>query len=107
MKWIWKKINHARDKKKTWDTYKYILKNLSKSEKAFIKKYYDKRETAILVDLRNPTIKKLETFRVISKVAGTSLGSVSGFPGFIQPWVFELLDKYPEFLNIEEDDKER
>lgn len=105
-KWIWEKVKQAWDKKKTWDTYKYILKNLSKSEKAFLKKYYDKRETAILVDLRNPTIKKLETFRVISKAAGTSLGSVSGFPGFIQPWVFELIDKNPEFLNIVEDDKE-
>lgn len=43
-------------------------------------------------------MKKLETFHVISMSAGTNIAPLGAVPGFIQPWVFELLDKHPEYL---------
>lgn len=103
IKWLINWIKQKIDKHRTWDTYKYILKNLSDGEKAFLKEHYNKRETAIIIDLRNPIHKKLETFKVISRVAGASLGTISGVPGFIQPWVFEIIDKRPDYLEIKQE----
>lgn len=97
--WIMKKI----DKHKTWASYRYILQNLSDGEKVFLKEYYNKRESAVFIDLRNPIHKKLETFKVISMTTGNSLGTISGVPGFIQPWVFEIIDKNPDYLELKQD----
>lgn len=102
LKWIAESIKKKIDKHKIWSTYKYILKNLSNSEKLFLKEYYDKRETAILLDLCNPIHKRLQTFKVVSMTAGYSAGGIGvGFPGFIQPWVFQLIDKNPGYLKLD------
>lgn len=101
-KWGIEKIKKAVEKKKLWDTYRDILKNLSNDEKRFIKQFYEKRETAILLDLSDPRIKRLETFKVLSQAAGTSLSRAPFCPGFIQPWVFELIDKNPDFIKVED-----
>ncbi len=100
MKWLAQFIKDKVETMKLWDSYKCILENLSDGEKLFLKKYYEKRETAILIDLKNTVHKKLQTFHVISMSAGTVLGSVSGVPGFIQPWVFKLIDKQPKYIEV-------
>jgi len=100
--WLSKIVMKKIKTKKTWDNYKYILKNLSKSEKLFLKEYYDKRETAVFIDLQNPVHKKLQTFNVISISAGTSLGTRFSMPGFIQPWVFKLIDKHPSYIQTKQ-----
>lgn len=102
MKWSFdflkKKIKIYNTKK----AQKYILSTLSNEEKAFLKKYYDKGQTAIIYSLMNPVAKKLETFQIISMAAGTSLAPRGLTPGFIQPWVFELVRKNPNLLGEDE-----
>lgn len=99
-KWCICGVKKLIEKRKTWDNYKYILENLSDDERIYLKKFYDKRQTAIMIPLMDPIAKKLETFRVISKAAGTSMAPAGFCPGFIQPWVFDLLDKHPDYLNM-------
>lgn len=98
-----KKVSVIMDKRKTWSTYKYILKNLSDDEKTYLKTFYVKKQTAILLDLTNPVVKKLQTFQVLSMSTGTSLALQGMAPGFIQPWVFEIIDKHPEYLRTSEE----
>ena len=98
-----KKISATIDKHKTWSTYKYVLKNLSDDEKNYLKNFYEKKQTAILLDLSNPVVKKLQTFQVLAMSSGTSLALRGMAPGFIQPWVFELIDKHPEYLKTSEE----
>ena len=90
-----------------WDTYETILRNLSTEEKLILKLFYEKRETAMLLDLSDPKIKKLETFRVISQASGTNISRPPYCPGFIQPWVFEVIDKYPDIIKVEEKGNEQ
>ena len=99
-KWCVVWVKKLIDRRKLWNGYKYILENLSDDEKLYLKPFYEKRQTAIMVPLMSPVAKKLETFKVISKAAGTSLAPGGFCPGFIQPWVFELIDKHPDYLNI-------
>ena len=73
------------DRRKTWNGYKYILENLSDDERSYLKSFYEKRQTAIMIPLMNPVAKKLETFKIISKAAGTSMAPGGFCPGFIQP----------------------
>ena len=89
----WNKIN-------TWRTYKYILKNLSDVEKVYLKQFYDKGQTAILFSMMDPVAQKLKTFGIISLPSVTSIAPRGLSPGFIQPWVFELLHKHPDYLNV-------
>lgn len=100
LKWIKDIIVDKWMTKKVWDNYKTILENLSDSEKKFIKYYYDKRETSLLLDLGNPIIKRLETFNIISQSASTIVAHIDEIPGFFQPWVFKLIDKNPNYLDV-------
>ena len=96
MDFIKDKIND----KNIWKANRYVLKNLSDEEKLYLKEFYTRRQTAIMLNLTSPVVKKLETFQVISMSAGTSIAPRGSAPGFIQPWVFELLDKNPDYLKI-------
>ena len=102
VKWGVDKIADFIDKKKLWRTYKVILKNLSVDEKRFIKKHYEKRESAIYIDLSNAMMKRLQSFNVITLGVGTNAGNITRMPGFIQPWVFDLIDKNPHFIETED-----
>lgn len=102
VKWIAELIKKELNRRKTWSNYKYVLKNLSNEEKSYLKNFYDRRKTAITIDLSDPVAKKLETFRVISMAAGANVASMNKMPGFIQPWVFKILDKNPEYLTLKE-----
>ena len=104
-KWLIKIIQKYVENKKLWSGYKYVLKNLSDEERKYLKTLYDKRQSAILLNLGDPVVKKLETFRVLSMSAGTNIAPRGYMPGFVQPWVFELLDKHPEYLTIQADAK--
>ena len=106
-KWGVEKIKAHVKEKEIWDTYETILRNLSTEEKLILKLFYEKRETAMLLDLSDPKIKKLETFRVISQASGTNISRPPYCPGFIQPWVFEVIDKYPDIIKVEEKGNEQ
>ena len=97
-KWLAKKIQKFVQNRKLWSGYKYVLKNLSDEEREFLKTLYDKRQSAIMLNLTDPVVKKLEAFRVLSMSAGTKVAPRGLMPGFVQPWVFKLLDKHPEYL---------
>lgn len=101
-KWIIEVIKREIELHNRWKTYKYILEHLSNEEKIFLKEYYDKRETAIIFNLQNPVHKRLQTIQVISMAAGRCIGTASTAPGFIQSWVFDLIDKNPSYLEIQE-----
>lgn len=103
LKWTYERIKKWHKNRKMWSSYKDILKNLSDDEKRFLKRYYDKRQTAIWIDIRDPVAKKLQTFQVISLSAGYSISTRFSLPGFIQPWVFKVLDKHPRYLKIKND----
>ena len=103
LKWVYESIKKWRKNRDLWSSYKYILKNLSDDERRYLMKYYDKRQTAIMIDLRDPVAKKLQTFQVISHATGKSISTHFMLPGFIQPWVFEVLDKHPRYLEIKND----
>ena len=90
------------DQISTWRTYKYILKNLSDEEKVYLKRFFDKGQTAIVFSMVDPVAQKLKTFRVISQPSGTSMAPRGMSLGFIQPWVFEVLRKHPEYLEVSE-----
>lgn len=107
IKWIIDKLKKTFEKKQMWATYKYILKNLSDAEKEFLKAQYKKRETAIIMDLSNPMIKHMETLKVLSLSSGTIMSRAPLFPGFIQPWVFELIDKNPKYIETEDKSDDR
>lgn len=98
--WLFKKFKSYVNKHKTWSTYKYILKHLSNAEKEYLKKLYNNHQTTIMLNLKNPVVKKLETFKVVSMAAGTCIAPGGMAPGFVQPWVFDLIDKHPEYLNV-------
>ena len=102
LKWGVNRITDFIDKRELWCTYKSVLKNLSVDEKRFIRKQYEKKDSAIYIDLSNAMMKKLQSFNVISIAAGTNAGSVTRMPGFIQPWVFELIDKNPNLIETED-----
>ena len=99
-KWLISKIRKYVENRKLWSGYKYILKNLSDDERIYLKNLYDKRQSAIMLNLTDPVVKKMETFRVLSMSAGTNVAPRGLMPGFVQPWVFELLDKHPEYLAV-------
>ena len=103
LKWTYERIKKWHKNREVWSSYKYILKSLSDDEKRFLKRYYDKRQTAIMIDIKDPVAKKLQTFKVISLSAGQSISTRFSLPGFIQPWVFEVLDKHPRYLEIKND----
>ena len=105
-KWIVGFIKKKLEKRRTWETYKYILKNLSNDEKIYLQQHYKQKQTAIMFSLTDPVAKKLETFRIISMAAGTSIAPRGMVSGFIQPWVFELIDKHPEYLKINGTEKQ-
>lgn len=107
IQWVINKLKKTFEKKQMWATYKYILKNLSDAEKEFLKAQYEKRETAIIMDLSNPMIKHMETLKILSLPVGTNMGGGSHFPGFIQPWVFELIDKNPKYIETEDNPDDR
>ena len=90
------------DKIGTWRTYKYILQNLSDEEKVYLKRFFDKGQTAIVFSMEDPVAQKLKTFKVISQPSGTSMAPLGMSLGFIQPWVFEVLRKHPEYLEVSE-----
>lgn len=96
-------IKEKTEARRLWKSYKYRLQNLSEKEKLFLKKHYDKKETAIYFDPTDPIAKKLETFGFISMSSGINFGHPRAMPGFIQPWVFELIDKNPKYLDLSED----
>lgn len=98
-KWIVTKIQGYIKNRNTWNSYKYVLSNLSDTERAYLKELYEKRESAIMLNLSDPITKKLETFKVLSMAAGTNIAPRGYCPGFVQPWVFELIDKHPEYLS--------
>ena len=101
VKWIIGWIKKKIESRKMWKNYKYVFSLLSDEEKLFLKKQYDKKDYAIYINLSNPMHKHLETFRIISMAAGNNLGAGGSFPGFIQPWVFEYIDKHPQCLITE------
>ena len=88
------------DKIGTWRTYKYILQNLSDEEKVYLKRFFDKGQTAIVFSMEDPVAQKLKTFKVISQPSGTSMAPLGMSLGFIQPWVFEVLRKHPDYLEV-------
>ncbi|MCI8471816.1 MAG: hypothetical protein HFE65_01770 [Clostridiales bacterium] len=105
--WLLKKFRSYINKHKTWGTYKYILKHLSNAEKKYLENLYNNHKTTIMIDLNNPVVKKLETFQIVSMASGTCIAEGGMAPGFVQPWVFDLIDKHPEYLNVTNDnDKE-
>ncbi|MBQ4428103.1 MAG: superinfection exclusion B family protein [Oscillospiraceae bacterium] len=104
VKWIIAMIKAFVDKRKMWHAYRYVMSRLSNDEKKYIKNFYDKKQLAIMLDLTDPVVKRLETFKILSMSAGTSMAPRGMAPGFVQPWVFELLDKHPEYLEITEED---
>ena len=107
-KWLISKIQKYVESRKLWSGYKYVLENLSDDERKYLKNLYDKRQSAIMLNLTDPVVKKMETFRVLSMSAGTNVAPRGLMPGFVQPWVFKLLDKHPEYLTIKsEKDKEK
>ncbi len=99
VKWIGERIKEKFEKLKMRKAYKRILEKLSPSEKMFVKKYYNKGETAIYIDLADSMMKKLQTFNIISISAGTSFVISSLVPGIIQPWVFDTIDRFPNILD--------
>lgn len=105
--WLLKKFKSYISKRQTWNTYKYILKHLSNDEKKYLNKLYNNRQTTIMLTLADPIIKKLETFKVVSMAAGTCIAPNGMAPGFVQPWVFDLIDKHPEYLNVTNDVEEQ
>lgn len=106
-KWGVEKMKAHIQKKEMWDTYEKILRNLSAEEKRILKSFYEKKETAMMLNLSDPKIKKLESFRVISKASGTNIIKPPFCPGFIQPWVFEVIDKHPDIIKVEENGDEQ
>ena len=90
------------DQISTWRTYKYILKNLSDEEKVYLKRFFDKVQTANVCSMVDPEAQRLKTFRVISQPSGTSMAPRGMSLGFIQPWVFEVLRKHPVYLEVSE-----
>ena len=98
IRWFIDKVRNKIETRKMWDSYRYILENLSRDEKDFLKEYYEKRETAIYINLTNPVHTKLRTFQVISIATGTSFGTMHKVPGFIQPWVFDLIDEDNKYI---------
>ena len=105
LKWVIGWIKSKIGNHKMWKNYQYVFSLLSDEEKAFLKEQYDKRDSTILINLRDPMHKHLETFRVISMAAGTNLGTRFSVPGFIQPWVFELIDKHPQCIETKHKEK--
>jgi len=101
VKWIIKIIIEKVEIHKTRKSYRDVLENLSPKEKKLIRKQYDKKETAIIIDISNPMMKKLETFEIISVSAGMSAMMLNNVPGYIQPWVFKTIDRYPNILDTE------
>ena len=100
VQWLIRCLKKALERKKTFSAYLMILKGLSDSEKKYLQKLYDKRQSTIQINLNNPVDKKLQTLRIISMSAGTIIGSPVAMPGFVQPWVFQVIDKHPNCLRL-------
>lgn len=102
IKWITEKIKQAISRKRLWNSYRTILLTLADDEKRFIKQFYEKRTSAVQLDLSNPMMKRLETFGLLSPAAGRTISPAPYCPGFIQPWVFQLIDKNPDYIKVED-----
>jgi len=79
-----------------------LLKKLSDDEKQFLSPLYEKRQNSIMISLNNPIHKRLQTAGIISQAKGTSYGSCGTFPGQVNLWVYEVLDKHPKYLTIKQ-----
>lgn len=98
--WSWSKINKKIEAQKMWRACVSILKDLSPAEKEYLRKHYQKRQETIFINLMSPLDSSLRSKTVITVGTGTVMGQVDRIPGFIQPWVFKVLDKHPEILNM-------
>ena len=97
--WICDFIKKKYEIYKTWSLYKSIILGLSNKEKIFLKEKYSKNETTLMIDWQNPIHKHLQTLGIISMNAGTSVGNPNAIPGFLQPWVFEVIKKNPKIID--------
>lgn len=100
LKWLCGIIKKKYEKQKTWGLYKTTITTLSNKEKVFLKEKYNKGENTLMIDLQSPMHKHLQTLGIISMNAGTSVGNPNAFPGFIQPWVFEMIEKNPRIIDM-------
>ena len=109
VKWVTKIIIKQHEKKQNLKLREKILENLSNREKEFLKEYYDLRDTAIQIDIGDTMHKRLQTFNVISLSPGNFFVDPYDFsmPGFIQPWVFDLIDNNPNLLKTKNTQQEK
>ena len=103
LKWVCAVLKNKYEIHKTWSNYRAVFECLSDKEKLFLKDKYEKNENTLMIDLTSPMHKHLQTLQILSLNVGTNLGSPRGMPGFIQPWVFEMIKKYPKCIRVDKE----
>lgn len=98
LKWVFTALKNKYKIHKIWSNYKAVFECFSDTEKLFLKDKYEKNKKTLMIDLSSFIHNHLQTLQVLSLDVGTNLGSSRGIPGFIQPWVFEMIKKHPKCI---------
>jgi cytoskeletal protein RodZ len=86
------------DPKEIEETYKYILKNLSKDEKELLREFMDNDTKTRSFSLRNGVAMGLKSYNVLYISSNITRGLKLMVPFNIQPWAWEMLKENPKYL---------
>ena len=97
-------INIIKKKYKQRKTLKALEKNLNKlnnQEKKIIKQFTETETNTLFLQMNNGNVRKLENLVIIGKAATQHMtsGFDPTFPYLLQPWVYDYLEKYPDYFD--------